>query len=124
MPRQAELEALFGVELDEDIREYIESTVSGMRDDVNDGAMEPADAVEDLLGSLSPMLVRSTVHVDARSANTCVSLLRASVLPERLSLRLQSVGRHKLHVGRMPQTCAVSQQICGDITNRSGYNFA
>ena len=52
----ATLEELLSVTLDEDIREYLDGTASGMRDDVKDGGMEKDEAVEELLAVLEPLL--------------------------------------------------------------------
>ena len=50
------MEELLSVTLDEDIREYLDGTASGMRDDVKDGGMEKDEAVEELLAVMGPML--------------------------------------------------------------------
>ena len=50
------VEELLSVTLDEDIREYVDGTASGMRDDVTDGGMEKDEAVEELLAVMGPML--------------------------------------------------------------------
>ena len=52
----ATLEELLSVTLDEDIREYLDGTASGMRDDVKDGGMEKDEAAEELLAVMGPML--------------------------------------------------------------------
>ena len=50
------VQSLLGVTVDDDLREYITGTATGLMDDVKDGNTEKDDAIEELFAVLGPML--------------------------------------------------------------------
>ena len=107
------VQELLGVTVDDDLREYITGTASGLRDDVTDGNTEKDDAIEELFAVLGPMLEEAGADEEALEEHEAALKEACGVMvspaeekkstkaaPKRVSLREQ-MEKNKLEEWRV-----------------------